>query len=114
MDTDYRIKYTDHANTLNSKPNISSACYRSIEYAASPIFAPLHSENAILLKDVSPGHHRTVLTSQNANGGEQYEYGFLPATLVLSEINDTYTTLSESTQQKQSTGNQQALEFNEI
>lgn len=83
-------------------------------YAASPIFAPLHSENAILLKDVSPRHHRTVLTSQNANGGGQYEYGFLPATLVLSEINDTYTTLSESTQRKQSAGNQQTLEFNEI
>uniref|UniRef100_A0A0R3TQA5 Pecanex-like protein n=1 Tax=Rodentolepis nana TaxID=102285 RepID=A0A0R3TQA5_RODNA len=84
------------------------------KYATSPLYAPIHPDNAILLKDVSPRHHRAVLTSQNANGGEQYEYGFLPTALVLSEINDTYTALSESTQRKRSAGNPQALELNEI
>lgn len=97
----------------------SSGFLSATKYAASPIYAPIHSEKAILLKDVSFNPQRTVLTTthpSHTNGGGDHsnEYSFLPTTLVLSEINDTYTTLGGASQRKQSTGNQQSLEFNEI
>lgn len=82
--------------------------------ATSPIYAPIHSEKAIFLKGVSPSHQQAALTGRKQSGGGQHEYGFLPTTLVLSEIDDTYTTLNGSTQRKQQETGQQALEFNEI
>lgn len=87
----------EHSDTLIAK------------YAAPPIYAPLHSEKAILLKTVSPCQERGAITATSA---ENHTYGLLPTTLVLSGINEAYTTLNNSTQKKQAIS--QAMDLNDI
>ncbi|KAM7540348.1 hypothetical protein Aperf_G00000033788 [Anoplocephala perfoliata] len=103
-------------NRMFQTPVIDRSGNFLAKYATSPVYAPIHSEKAIFLKSVSPSQQQAALTGHKQSGGRQHDYGFLPTTLVLSEINDTYTSLSGSTQRKQQqqqTGHQ-TLEFNEI
>uniref|UniRef100_A0A915EZP6 Cadherin domain-containing protein n=1 Tax=Echinococcus canadensis TaxID=519352 RepID=A0A915EZP6_9CEST len=91
----------------------SPLCERSnaliVKYAAPPIYAPLHPRKAILLGNISPCQERRVMTTQSA---DNHNYGLLPTTLVLSEINETYTALNNPTQRKQAIN--QAVEFNGV
>ncbi len=54
--------------------------------ATPPIYTSLKPEKGILLKDVKTSNPPV----------DRQTYGYLPTTLVLSEVNDTYTSLSES------------------
>nr|CDS15936.1 protocadherin gamma B1 [Echinococcus granulosus] len=91
----------------------SPLCERSnaliVKYAAPPIYAPLHPRKAILLGNISPCQERRVMTTESA---DNHNYGLLPTTLVLSEINETYTALNNPTQRKQAIS--QAVGFNGV
>ncbi|KAL5965826.1 hypothetical protein TSMEX_006417, partial [Taenia solium] len=96
-------------NHMVQSPLLENSGTLIAKYAAPPIYAPLHPEKTVLLKTIPPCQERGDMTTTSA---EDRNYGLLPTTLVLSGINETYTTLNNSTQRKQTIS--QAMDLNDI